>query len=100
MRFILFLLLVFWSFAGLKAQDPVKEKSQENRIDTLAPSTGYVNRGKIAGSKAVKRSLILPGLGQVYNYGLIVDDIKTGRLQTKGFGKKLAMIRIYIPFVL
>ncbi len=92
MRFMLFLLLVCCSFGSLKAQDPVKEESVKSRVDTLAPSTSYVNRGKIAGSKAVKRSLILPGLGQVYNYGLIVDDIKTGRLQTKGFGKKLAII--------
>ncbi|MBP8067634.1 MAG: hypothetical protein KAY27_03640 [Pedobacter sp.] len=61
------------------------------QVDTLA-KPAPVNKGKIAGNKAFKRSLILPGLGQAYNYGLIVDDIKTGRLKTKGFGKKLAII--------
>ena len=80
MRFTIAFLLVLCAFLNVKAQ-----------VDTLAAQK-YVNKGKIAGSIAAKRSLFLPGLGQAYNYGLIVDDIKTGRLKTKGFGKKLAII--------
>jgi hypothetical protein len=80
MRFAVVFLLVLCAFLKVNAQ-----------VDTLAPQK-YVNKGKIAGSIAAKRSLFLPGLGQAYNYGLIVDDIKTGRLKTKGFGKKLAII--------
>ena len=88
MRFAIVFLLIFSAFANVKGQNAIKEKA---KVDTLAPQK-YVNRGKIAGAIAAKRSLFLPGLGQVYNYGLVVDDIKTGRLKTKGFGKKLAII--------
>lgn len=66
--------------------------NKKNQVDTIAPNTGYINKGKIAGKKAINRSLILPGLGQAYNYGLIVDDIKNNRIQGKAFGKKLAII--------
>ncbi|RYG07134.1 MAG: hypothetical protein EOO07_27970 [Chitinophagaceae bacterium] len=90
MRFIFVILLVVFAFADVKGQSPVNEKSTETQKGKS--DSGYVNRGKIAGAIAAKRSLILPGLGQVYNYGLIVDDIETGRLKTKGFGKKLAII--------
>jgi len=80
MRFAVVFLLVLCAFFKVNAQ-----------VDTI-PSQKYVNKGKIAGAIAAKRSLFLPGLGQAYNYGLVMDDIKTGRLKTKGFGKKLAII--------
>ena len=94
MRFILVFFVVFFTFAGVKAQKRVKEKPtaiENNKMDTLA-EPAYVNKGRIASKTAFRRSLILPGLGQAYNYGLIVDDIRSGKSQGSGFGKKLAII--------
>lgn len=61
------------------------------QIDTLARKP-YINKGKIAAQKAINRSLILPGLGQLYNYGLVVDDIKSGQVQGKRIGQKIYQI--------
>ncbi|MES2652824.1 MAG: DUF5683 domain-containing protein [Bacteroidota bacterium] len=94
MKFSLVFLVLLFLFTNVDAQKSVKKDTvanQKDRIDTLS-SPGYVNRGKIAGKKAIRRSLILPGLGQVYNYGLIVDDIKNNKIEGKAFGKKLAII--------
>ena len=94
MRFILVLFVILFTFASVKAQKRVKEKptaEENNKIDTLA-APAYINKGNIAAKKAINRSLILPGLGQAYNYKLIVDDIKNKRIEGKAFGKKLAII--------
>lgn len=88
MRFLFIFFMVLFTFVNAKAQETI----EINKTDTIAPASGYVNKGKEAAKKAVRRSLILPGLGQAYNYGLIVDDVKTGRIQGKGIGKKLAII--------
>lgn len=95
MRFSLVFLLALFLCTQANAQKRAAKDTlanEKNRLDTLAPSTGYINKGKIAGKKAIRRSLILPGLGQAYNYGLIVDDIKNNRIEGKAFGKKLAII--------
>ncbi len=94
MRFSLVFLMLLFLFTDVDAQKSVKKDTvanQKNRIDTLS-APAYVNKGKIAGKKAIRRSLILPGLGQAYNYGLIVDDIKNNKIDGKAFGKKLAII--------
>lgn len=94
MRFLFVFFMFLFTFTIVKAQDPAKEKPtnpNENKVDTIA-APGYVNKGKIAGKKAINRSLIFPGWGQVYNYGLVVDDVKSGRIAGKGIGKKLAII--------
>ena len=88
MRLLFVFFAVLFTFTSVKAQEP----AGKNKTDTLAPSTGYVNKGKLAGKIAIRRSLILPGLGQAYNYGLVVDDIRNGRIKGKGIGKKLAII--------
>lgn len=88
------LFLGLTTFSTVKAQSAGKEKSllsTENSTDTLK-SSEYINQGKIAGKKAINRSLILPGLGQIYNYGLISDDIKSGRVQGKKIGQKMAIV--------
>lgn len=91
MRCFLLILGLLFLITEVNAQkrDPAKDN---NRVDTLAPAPEYVNRGKIAAKKAINRSLIIPGLGQAYNYGLIVDDIKNNRIEGKALGKKLAII--------
>lgn len=86
MKRVVFFLGFCFAFISVKAQD-----LKGNPTDTIA-STKYVNKGKIAGKKAVRRSLILPGLGQAYNYGLIVDDIREGRIQGKAIGRKLGIV--------
>jgi hypothetical protein len=90
---ILFFLSCLLTFTFAKAQNPVKTKAIEpvhNETDTVKPH--YINQGKIAGKKAIYRSLIFPGLGQVYNYGLITKDIKSGKVQGKQLGKKIGII--------
>jgi len=90
-----FLLSVVWCFvfAQVNAQNPVNTAKQDTtaKLDTIAPAK-YINQGKIAGKKAVYRSLIFPGLGQLYNYGLVVDDVKAGRTQGKRIGQKIYLI--------
>lgn len=94
MRFILLLITSLLTFATVKAQNPVIKKpidTARDRVDTLK-SPEYVNLGKIAGKKAVRRSLIFPGLGQMYNYGLVVDDVKSGAVQGKKTLQKIYLL--------
>ncbi len=95
MRFLFVSLMILLTFTNAKAQDPIKEKSNEvdkNRVDTVAAPTGYINKGRLVAKIARTRSMIIPGWGQAYNYGLVVDDVKNGRVAGKGLGKKLAII--------
>ena len=94
MRFIFFLLITIFTFATAKAQNPIIKKSADttkDQIDTLKQPV-YVNKGKIAAHRAVTRSLIFPGLGQIYNYGLVVDDVQSGAVKGKKVGQKLYII--------
>ncbi|MDQ8005940.1 MAG: DUF5683 domain-containing protein [Pedobacter sp.] len=93
MRAFLLSVVLCFVFTLVKAQIPTIPIRQDTtaKLDTLAPAK-YVNQGRIAGKKAVYRSLIFPGLGQVYNYGLVVDDVKAGRTQGKRIGQKLYLI--------
>ncbi|MGE6220880.1 DUF5683 domain-containing protein [Nubsella zeaxanthinifaciens] len=93
MRAILLSVLCCSVFAIAKAQNPATPVKQDTtaKLDTIAPAK-YVNQGRIAGKKAVYRSLIFPGLGQMYNYGLVVDDVKAGRTQGKRIGQKMYII--------
>lgn len=93
MRFFGFLVLVLITFTSVRAQDTLKKSNRlaSEKIDTIKPS-GYVNQGKIAAHKAVMRSLIFPGLGQVYNYGLVVKDVQSGAVDGKRVGQKIYII--------
>lgn len=93
MRFFGFLVLVLITFTSVRAQDTLKKSNQlvTEKIDTIKPS-GYVNQGKIAAHKAIVRSLIFPGLGQVYNYGLVVKDVRSGATEGKRVGQKIYII--------
>lgn len=85
--FLLSVLLFLSSFAAksqevlINKKDSTALKPVEKRVDTLKPK--YVNPGKIAGRRAMLRSAMLPGLGQVRNgftfyRGLKVAGIYTG----------------------
>lgn len=85
--FTLSVLLFLASFAAksqevlVNKKDSTALKPVEKKIDTLKPK--YVNPGKIAGRRAMLRSAMLPGLGQVRNgftfyRGLKVAGIYTG----------------------
>ena len=93
MRAFLLSVVLCFAFTLVKAQIPTTPVRPDTtaKLDTLAPAK-YVNQGRIAGKKAVYRSLIFPGLGQLYNYGLVVDDVKAGRTQGKRVGQKLYLI--------
>jgi len=91
MQRILLLVVLLFTFAMAKAQDPVVKKPKDTvkgKLDTLSGEPKYINQGKIAGRKAFRRSLIFPGLGQIYNYGLVVDDVKSGRVEGSKFWQK------------
>ncbi len=93
MRALLLSVIICFAFAQVNAQKPVNPAKQDTtaKLDTIAPAK-YVNQGKIAGKKAVYRSLMFPGLGQLYNYGLVVDDVKNGRTEGKRIGQKIYLI--------
>jgi len=94
MRVVLVLMILFASFAAVKAQNPIVTKpidTNKKQLDTLERPK-YINEGKIAGKKAFHRSLIFPGLGQMYNYGLVVKDIKSGAVSTKRIGQKIYIL--------
>ena len=93
MRALLLSVIFCFAFAQVNAQKPVSPVKQDTtaKLDTIAPAK-YVNQGKIAGKKAVYRSLMFPGLGQLYNYGLVVDDVKNGRTEGKRIGQKIYLI--------
>lgn len=93
MRAFLLSVVLCFAFTWVTAQKPVRSIKPDTtaKLDTLAPPK-YINQGRIAGKKAVYRSLIFPGLGQVYNYGLVVDDVKAGRTEGKRIGQKLYII--------
>ncbi|RYF11481.1 MAG: hypothetical protein EOO42_21260 [Flavobacteriales bacterium] len=90
---MLLFLVSFFVFTEVNAQVPATPVKQDStaKLDTIAPA-GYINKGRIAGKKAVYRSLIFPGLGQMYNYGLVVDDVKNGRTEGKRIGQKIYII--------
>jgi hypothetical protein len=72
MRSFLLLSVLFFSCAGgLRAQQPVKIKADSTitkPADTLRKKRPvYINPGKVAGRKAIFRSLIVPGMGQIGN---------------------------------
>lgn len=97
MRLFFSFMMVLFTFAVVKAQNPVvkPKNSATQKTDTIAELT-YINKGKIAGRKAFRRALTFPGLGQVYNYGLIVDDIKTGVIPNKQVFNKVYTIAKFV----
>jgi len=66
----------------IKPIDKPAEPKPLSRRDSMKAK--YVNPGKVAGRKAVIKSAILPGLGQVYNLQLLNDGYgeRAGKKQT------------------
>ncbi|WP_379084440.1 DUF5683 domain-containing protein [Pedobacter sp. UC225_65] len=93
MRSIFLLIVGVLAFGSVRAQviDKKNVDSSTTRIDTLK-KPGYINKGRIAGRKAIRRSLIVPGLGQMYNYGLVVDDVKRGVYPDKRVLQKIYIV--------
>lgn len=91
MRLIVVIAIILCSFVTTKAQDRGAKK-QTDTLKDFVDTTGYVNEGKIAARKAAMKSLIFPGLGQIYNYGLVVDDVKNNRVEGKRVAQKLYII--------
>ncbi|TDG36723.1 hypothetical protein EZJ43_05410 [Pedobacter changchengzhani] len=52
----------------------IPNKQAEKSTDTSKPK--YINPGKIAGHKAMIKSFIIPGWGQLYNNQILVRDYK------------------------
>jgi len=92
MRSLLIPIFCLLTFATANAQDPVKKPPvSDSKLDTL-DGPKYINKGKIAGRKAFHRSLMFPGLGQIYNYQLEVADIKSGEQSGKRVGQKIYIL--------
>jgi hypothetical protein len=93
MRIILFLIFSFSiAFTNVKAQNRVPKKSLDTTLTKKTDTGGYINKGKVAGRKAIRRSLFFPGLGQMYNYGLVVNDVKSGFYSDKRVLQKIYII--------
>jgi len=58
---------------------PMKVDSPKVMTRRDSMKAKYVNPGKVAGRKAVIKSLILPGLGQIYNMKLLNDGSRAGK---------------------
>lgn len=93
MRFLCLLCFALISFSSARAQDTLKKYSQiqAQKTDTIKPA-GYINQGKIAAHKAAMRSIIFPGLGQLYNYGLVVKDVQSGAVKGKRVAQKVYIV--------
>lgn len=87
-KILLLSVLLFLSSFAAKSQEVLVNKKDSTtlqpvakKVDTLKPK--YINPGKIAGRRAMLRSAMLPGLGQIRNgftfyRGLKVAGIYTG----------------------
>lgn len=64
----------------------VRMDSSKQKVDTLKQK--YVNPGKVAGRKAIFKSLIIPGWGQLYNNQLLVDELNAKGEKTGHFWQK------------
>lgn len=94
MRILFVLAIVFLTLTCVKAQNPVANKavdSTKNQIEKLEEKE-EVNEGKIAGRRAFHRALIFPGFGQIYNYSLVVKDVKSGAVPGKKIGQKIYIL--------
>jgi hypothetical protein len=78
------LLLVFFIFSiiAAKAQDKIIVKGDS--LKKVPDTAKYVNLGKIAAKKAVYRSMIIPGWGQVGNGLNVYRGLKVGAIYAGG----------------
>ncbi|PWS26835.1 hypothetical protein DHW03_12445 [Pedobacter yonginense] len=78
----------------LKPIDTAKTKVKQplSRQDSMKAK--YVNPGKVAGRKAVFRSMIFPGLGQIYNIQLLNDGYGTRAGKSQAFQKVYTISKI------
>lgn len=88
MRILAFLMFFFLALAVSKAQETIEKKPLDS-VKKKSDSSTYINPGKIAARKAFHRSLIFPGLGQIYNYGLVVHDVQTGAVKGNKVAQKV-----------
>jgi signal peptidase I len=69
----------------LKKVTPIQKKSE---ITKKGDTIKYINPGKLAGKKAIYKSLIIPGWGQLYNNQILVQDYKAKGESTGHFWQK------------
>lgn len=70
-----------------KPVDTAKTKVKPSMTRQDSMKAKYVNPGKVAGRKAVFRSMIFPGLGQIYNIQLLNDGNGTRAGKSQAFQK-------------
>ncbi|RZK50369.1 MAG: hypothetical protein EOO99_01625 [Pedobacter sp.] len=58
----------------------------------VVPVDTFYNIGKVEAKKAMRKSMFIPGWGQLYNYKLVVDDVQNGRRRGKGVGSKIMIL--------
>lgn len=56
------------------------------------PADTFYNKGKVVAKKAMRKSMFIPGWGQLYNYKLVVEDVKSGRRDGRGVGDKFIIV--------
>ena len=93
-RILLLSVLIFGAVLSINAQELVERERdstvvQSARLDSVRPAQRqdsvkpkFVNKGKIAGRKAIIRSLMVPGLGQIGNGITVYRLAKVGAIYT------------------
>ncbi len=95
MRFLYVIVCLLFSLQICSAQQIDTNVLKMSNPAKMQADTFY-NHGKVVAKKAIRKSMILPGLGQLYNYKLIVDDIEAGRRKGKGVGDKIINIGKFV----
>ena len=93
-RILLLSILIFGAVLSINAQELIERERdsiavQPARLDSLRPvqrpdsiKPKFVNQGKIAGRRAIIRSLMVPGLGQIGNGITVYRLAKVGAIYT------------------
>jgi hypothetical protein len=79
---LLLLVFLIFSIIAAKAQDKIIVKGDS--LKKVPDTAKYVNLGKIAAKKAVYRSMIIPGWGQVGNGLNVYRGLKVGAIYAGG----------------
>ncbi|WP_129714608.1 DUF5683 domain-containing protein [Pedobacter sp. SYP-B3415] len=71
-----------------RRQEPARPETRSSRQQNDTLKSKYINPGKVAARKAVIRSAIIPGWGQLRNYSYLVNKTDSNGRKTARFWEK------------
>lgn len=84
-KILLLSVVLFFSMQIVKGQEPITIQGDSAvRTPKKADTAAYVNPGKVAAKKAILRSAIIPGWGQIGNGLTVYRGIKVAAIYTGG----------------